>query len=110
MSTASAPRPSEIRRDPASRTLSIVWEDGTSTVYDYDVLRGYCPCAGCQGHMVRELRYHPPRRPVDPVAIEPVGHYGISILWSDAHNTGIYRFDLLHRLKPLIEKGGPVLV
>ena len=106
----SHPIPVEVRRNAEERTLSIRWADGTSNSYPYDTLRGYCPCAGCQGHMVRELRFHAPRRPVEPLAIEPVGNYAISILWSDAHSTGIYRFDFLRRLEPLLASGGPILV
>ena len=56
----------------------MTWTDGHVSEYDYDYLRGYCPCAGCQGHMVSEIRFHPPPRPVSPVAIEPVGRYAIS--------------------------------
>lgn len=92
------PVPVEIRRRPEERRLRIRWQHGPETETEYDTLRGYCPCAGCQGHMVREIRFHPPRRPVTPTSIEPVGNYAISILWSDGHSTGIYRFDYLWRL------------
>ena len=34
-----------------------------------------------------------------PVSIEPVGNYAISILWSDGHSAGIYRFDFLRELE-----------
>jgi DUF971 family protein len=44
------------------------------------------------------------------MVIEPVGNYAISILWSDAHSTGIYRFELLHRLESLLAGGGPILL
>lgn len=78
--------------------LRIRWQDDTTSEIDYDTLRGYCPCAGCQGHMVSEIRFFPPPRPVTPVEIEPVGRYAISILWSDGHTTGIYRFEFLREL------------
>lgn len=93
-----APYPTAVRRDPEERVIRVTWADGGESSYDYDFLRGYCPCAACQGHMVRQVRFRPPRRPVEPLSIEPVGNYAISVLWSDGHATGIYRFDYLREL------------
>lgn len=95
------PFPTEVRRLAESRQLQVTWEGGRQSRLDYDTLRGYCPCAGCQGHLVREVRFRPPRRPVEPVGIEPVGNYAISIVWSDGHSTGIYRFDFLLEIEAL---------
>lgn len=88
----------EVRRLPERRKLRLSWSDEHILELDYDFVRGWCPCAGCQGHEAVELRYHPPAAPVEPVTIKPVGNYAISIVWSDGHGTGIYRFDLLRRL------------
>jgi DUF971 family protein len=88
----------EVARQPAERSVRFVWSDGFSAECPYDELRGYCPCAGCQGHWAHEVGYHPPASPVEPVTIEPVGNYAISIHWSDGHATGIYRFDFLRHL------------
>lgn len=100
----SLPIPTELRRDPEARVLRIRWQDGTSSEVDYDTLRGFCPCAACQGHLVSEIRFHPPPRPVSPVEIAPVGRYAVSIRWTDGHSTGIYRFDFLRELG---ERGAP---
>jgi DUF971 family protein len=35
-------------------------------------------------------------------SVSPVGNYAISIAWSDAHSTGIYRFDFLRGICPCI--------
>lgn len=96
------PSPIRIARNAEGNTLDIDWEDGTSTTIDYDELRGYCPCAGCQGHMVREIRFRPPRGKPQPLVVSPVGNYALSILWSDGHTTGIYRFDFLAKLPSMI--------
>jgi DUF971 family protein len=93
-----APLLVEVRRLPADRRLRLTWSDGFALEHPYDFLRGWCPCAGCQGHDDLELRFHPARQPVEPTAIEPVGNYAISVLWSDGHGTGIYRYDYLRRL------------
>jgi len=33
-----------------ARATEIDWADGHKGVLPHEVLRGYCPCAGCQGH------------------------------------------------------------
>jgi DUF971 family protein len=94
------PLPTEIRRQEDRRTLVVTWNDGHRSEYDYDYLRGYCPCAMCQGHAALEIQYHPPPRPVLLHKIEQVGNYAVSFLWSDGHATGIYRFDFLRDICP----------
>jgi DUF971 family protein len=95
--------PVEVRRLPEARRLRVTWSDGHVGEHDYDVLRGYCPCAACQGHSAATLTYHPPPQPVTPQRIEAVGNYALSFLWSDGHSTGIHRFDLLRSLCPCPE-------
>lgn len=97
---ATAAHPTEVRRLAPSRELRLIWSDGHQAAYPYDYVRGYCPCAGCQGHTPSEIRFQPPAGPVEPWTIEPVGNYGISIQWSDGHATGIYRFDFLRQICP----------
>ncbi len=88
----------EVRRQPKSRSFRLTWSDGHVAEQAYDFVRGWCPCAGCQGHDSLRVRFRAPPQPVDPTSIEPVGNYAISILWSDGHGTGIYRFDYLREL------------
>ncbi len=95
--------PTEVRRLPEARRLRLTWSDGHVGEYDYAYLRGWCPCAFCQGHGATALVFHPPAGPVDLAAIEVVGHYGLSFKWSDGHGSGIYRFDLLAELCPCPE-------
>jgi DUF971 family protein len=35
---------------------------------------------------------------VNITAIEPVGHYAVTLFFDDGHNTGIYSWDWLHHL------------
>lgn len=95
--------PIEIHRLAEPGRLRFVWSDGSDVEYPYRYLRGYCPCAGCQGHTPTEVRFHPPAGEVEPWRIEPVGNYGISIQWSDGHATGIYRWDFLRTICPCPE-------
>ncbi|MCH9650772.1 MAG: DUF971 domain-containing protein [Deltaproteobacteria bacterium] len=90
----------QVHRLTEQRRLQLTWSDGHSAELDYDYLRGYCPCANCQGHSAEQIKYHPPTQAVTAENIEPVGNYAISFLWSDGHSTGIYRFDFLRRICP----------
>ena len=92
--------PTEIRRLPETHRLRVLWTDGHRSEYDYDYLRGYCPCAGCQGHHSLSVQFKRPAASVTPLAIEPVGNYAVAFQWSDAHATGIYRFDFLRNICP----------
>ena len=89
----------EARRLPEEHRLRLTWSDGHVAEYLYDYLRGWCPCAGCQGH-TGKIRYQPPAQPVTATTIKPVGNYAISIGWSDGHGTGIYRYDFLREICP----------
>jgi DUF971 family protein len=99
----SSVHPTEVRRLPEERRLRVTWSDGHVGEYDYAYLRGYCPCAACQGHTNEAIHFHPPpggSAGLVAEEIQPVGNYAISIRWSDGHDTGIYRFDFLRRLCP----------
>lgn len=99
------PYPTEIRRLPESRRIRVTWDDGHIAEYDYDYLRGYCPCAACQGHGAGEVQFQPPASPVEALAIQPVGNYAVSIQWSDGHASGIYRFEFMRQICPCEQCG-----
>jgi DUF971 family protein len=90
----------EIHRLPGQRRMRLTWSDGHTAEFPYDYVRGYCPCAACQGHGNFEIEYQPPESPVDLASIMPVGNYGVSFVWTDGHATGIYRFDFLRSICP----------
>ncbi|HXU44525.1 MAG TPA: DUF971 domain-containing protein [Thermoanaerobaculia bacterium] len=96
----------EVRRLPEEGKLRLTWSDGHAGEYPYEYLRGWCPCAGCQGHSGLKIRYLPPAGKVTAGSIVPVGNYAISIVWSDGHATGIYRYELLRELCPCPSCGG----
>lgn len=95
----------EARRLPEAHKLRLSWSDGYAAELDYDYLRGWCPCAGCQGH-VGEPRFRPVSQPVDLLEIQPVGNYAITFRWSDGHETGIYRYDFLRQISSLTADEG----
>jgi DUF971 family protein len=90
----------EVRRVPEKGELQLTWSDGHSAAFDYGYLRGWCPCALCQGHTALKIAFHPPAGPVTVTSVQPVGNYGVSIGFSDGHATGIDRFECLRDICP----------
>ncbi len=89
------------------QTLEIGWGDGHPSVYPLKYLRAECPCASCRTER-EEARSNPfrvigpnQRPPSTEIAdVEPVGRYGMRIVWSDGHGTGIYTFEYLREICP----------
>ena len=77
--------------------IGIVWDDGRESYYRGYDLRCACSCATCVDEVTGEKLLQDERVPRDvhALGIYPVGNYGISIRWSDGHDTGIYTFERL---------------
>jgi DUF971 family protein len=80
--------------------VTITFDDGVVCSFPVDVLRAACPCATCRGWRERGQAAWP--RPGQPATIEVadaefVGAWGMSIQWSDGHDTGIYAWSMLRR-------------
>lgn len=90
--------------------LALKWEDGREDFISLEALRRACPCAGCKGEMdILGNVYKNPEKPYavnafDLVRIKSVGGYAVAFVWADGHDSGIYSFDYLRRLKA---GGGP---
>jgi ATP-binding protein involved in chromosome partitioning len=83
------------RRDDG---LLIEWEaGGREAFYPARQLRLACPCAACVEEMSGRPLLDPATVPPDvrPLSVSLVGAYGLRILWSDGHGTGIYTFERL---------------
>jgi DUF971 family protein len=78
------------------KMLRILWDDDHLSEYPFPHLRGWCPCASCQGHG-GERRFIEVEDP-QMVSIATVGNYALNPTWADGHQTGIYTFDYLRRL------------
>jgi DUF971 family protein len=83
------------------------WIDGHMSRLPHDILRGYCPCASCQGHQ-GTIRYVE-GGDLDLVDIEHVGIYALRFEWADRHGTGIYSFAYLRHLGDLVDAHGVAL-
>ena len=93
--------PKDINVDNDAGKVRVSWADGHESEIPIRRLRGYCPCAECQGHggavhyidnEVRGVR-----------GAEPVGRYAILFTFADDHATGIYRWEYLRKLDPAEE-------
>lgn len=89
-----------------NQKVIIRWADGHASDLPITRLRGYCPCAECQGHG-GEIKW------IDNstngiTGAEPVGRYALLFTFVDGHNTGIYRWETLRMLDPSEEdRWGP---
>ena len=90
--------PTEINHMKGRAVVRITWDDGHVGEYDEVYLRGYCPCALCQGHGTERRFVDAPDAML--VDISGVGNYAIELFWQDGHSTGIYTFDYLRFLCP----------
>ncbi len=89
-------RPTKIKAPHGASVMHIDWSDGHKGVYPHAILRGYCPCAECQGHS-GTIKFKSGGS-LELVDVATVGNYAISLAWGDGHNTGIYNFDYLRML------------
>jgi DUF971 family protein len=99
MTGTGAPRPVNIAPFPNGE-IGVTWNDGRESYYSGYDLRCACACASCVDEMSGKKLLQDDRVPRDVHALDmlPVGNYGISIRWSDGHDTGIYTFERLRKL------------
>ena len=93
-----SPRPSNIKLHQKSRLLEIAFDDNTECMLSCEFLRVYSPSAEVRGHGVGQEVLQVGKENVNILAIEPVGHYAIKLIFSDGHDTGLYSWDYLYDL------------
>jgi DUF971 family protein len=85
----------------------VQWADGHTSSIPVDRLRGWCPCAVCQGHEAGAVK-HIPNTCKAIFDAELVGRYAIHFKFADGHDTGIFRWEHLRKLDPAeAERWGP---
>lgn len=87
-----------LRRE--GEAVALDWQDGTKGRLMPHALRVVCPCAFCVSEVTGERLLDPTSVPEDLklVDMQPVGNYAYRLLFSDGHDSGIYRLELLHEL------------
>lgn len=99
--------PTAVKAPHGARVMEITWADGYKSVLKHEILRGYCPCAHCQGHGGR-LQFVP-GGDLDIRDIEQVGNYALKFTWGDRHDSGIYTFRYLRSLESATEATPPAV-
>lgn len=99
------PRPLDVKLGDEG-AVWVKWSDGHDTRYEPRPLRLACPCAACVEEWTGKQILDPASIPQDvrPTEMRFVGNYGVQLLWSDAHSTGIYSWDTLRKLDPTFRK------
>ena len=96
--------PTSIKAPHGALVLEIEWSDGSRRKLPHTILRGYCPCAGCQGH-AGSTKFQPGGN-LELRDLSPVGNYALGLSWGDGHDTGIYTYRYLEHLGALLEAMG----
>ncbi len=89
--------PIDLAHHVRENVLEIAWEDGLRARLPVPLLRGWCPCATCQGH-APGMRFKEPGPGITLVAADEVGSYALGMRFSDGHDGGIYTWSLLRQL------------
>lgn len=98
----SAVHPIEFHLHEAEAVLHIRWSDEHTSALSLRYLRGWCPCAGCQGHFTGYKSFIADAN-CALGDLQPVGGYAIRLVWGDGHQSGIYAYSYLLEL----EQGPP---
>lgn len=90
--------PTELRLAADKRSLMIVFDDGARFAIPAELLRVESPSAEVQGHGPAEKKTIAGKQDVEIIAVEPVGHYAVKLVFDDMHDTGIFGWDYLREL------------
>jgi DUF971 family protein len=105
MTSSISVRPVSVRAPHGATELEIQWSVGAPSRIPHWILRGFCPCAECQGHEGSH-GYVAETDSLERVALElrdirRVGNYALQFTWGDGHEAGMYTFDHLRWLGTL---------
>ena len=92
------PTPTELRIVKDKRGLTVTFDSGQRFEMSAELLRVESPSAEVQGHDPSQKKIIPGKRNVEIIKVEPVGNYAVRLVFDDMHDTGIYSWDVLHRI------------
>ena len=95
---SSDPRPTGITLHKASHVLEVAFDSGETFRLPLEYLRVESPSAEVQGHGPSQKKLVARKRNVGIDAIEAVGNYAVLLRFDDGHASGIYSWNVLHRL------------
>jgi DUF971 family protein len=83
--------------------FAILWNDGTETYLQLELLRRHCPCAACGGEPDVLGNSDKPTVVYKAASFrvrsyQIIGGYALQPTWEDSHNSGLYTFEYLKKL------------
>ncbi|WP_417584255.1 gamma-butyrobetaine hydroxylase-like domain-containing protein [Nitrincola sp.] len=91
------PLPKDVRLHLKSRTLELVYEDGTFEL-TAEYLRVHSPSAEVRGHGIGQETLQTGKKLVAIRSVQPSGNYALKIVFDDGHDSGLYTWEYLHDL------------
>ncbi|KAH7851924.1 hypothetical protein Vadar_018380 [Vaccinium darrowii] len=80
------------------KSVEVEFSNGNMYSLSAEFLRIYSPAADSKVRTVGGEKVIFGRRHVGIMSAEPIGNYGVRILFDDLHKTGIYTWDYMHHL------------
>ncbi|CAM3540302.1 gamma-butyrobetaine hydroxylase-like domain-containing protein [Parendozoicomonas haliclonae] len=90
--------PNKINLHKKSCELELGYLDGRNWRLSCEYLRVFSPSAEVRGHGVGQDVLQTGKMHVSLKAIEPVGNYGLKLIFDDGHDSGIYTWEYLCEL------------
>ncbi|WP_020681994.1 gamma-butyrobetaine hydroxylase-like domain-containing protein [Marinobacterium rhizophilum] len=91
------PLPSDIRLHLKSRTLELVYPDGSFEL-TAEYLRVHSPSAEVRGHGIGQGVLQTGKKLVGIKQVVPAGNYALKIVFDDGHDSGLYTWEYLYDL------------
>ena len=92
------PKPIDIRLLQKSKILEIDFDNGRHFTLSCEYLRVYSPSAEDRGHTPEQKVLQYGKKHVNITGIDPIGNYGVRLVFDDGHQTGIYTWETLYDL------------
>ena len=89
------PNATALKLKTRSKCLYVAFDSSESFDLDFEFLRVFSPSAEVRGHGVGQAVLQTGKKQVILTHAEPVGHYGVKLVFDDGHDSGIYTWDYL---------------
>ena len=91
--------PTEIRLKKDRKSLIVVFGDNQTFELSAEYLRVMSPSAEVQGHSPEQRKIVSGKINVEILTVEPIGNYAVKLTYDDMHNTGIYSWMYITRIR-----------
>ena len=88
--------PQSLSNSRSAAMLTIEWTDGQAQQLSNRLLRGSCKCTECESARRQGSLEAPPAVWIEQ--INPIGTYGVQLVFSDGHERGIFPWMYLRSL------------